>query len=433
LSYTVYKEKEVKTGKCVLITTAIVFALTLSACPPIDEDEGGGDIITLTYNKPLDGNTWSNIVFDVAHAKGNVKLDLKDCTYVEGNTNGGLVKVTVDDGSLNTPEYIAFDPNPFLTMGKEKVISIVLPDDTQMVNQAIYDKDIELTTITEENARKTAAFLYFENLRSVSGANVVLIGNYAFAGCGSLRDVNFPRVGHKADDQERQDSYDNMFNGYPVDIGHYAFQDCAALTETIFNAAAVIGIGSFKGCTSLRKISFPQVWHIGDNAFENCRNLTEIRFETAATIGNAAFKGCSKIKNAYFDAKPLRDPLNTSPNYDEYDSLVFGSYTFSGCRALEKLDVRNAWNVFFHDSALENTGSKIEIYLYDDNLSVSPQISWGHPQTATTKMLGEGTAVSIREVKLIVPKLPLYIESNIKQHIKDNYPEVDVNSNERNI
>jgi hypothetical protein len=435
----------VKTGKYALIAAVIIFALALSACPPIDEEgDDDSNIVTLSFSEPLDSNAWTKIVIAVGNQEGNVNLDLKGCTYVETNeSGGGLIKVIVDDGSYTIPsppppgwidprpKYIAFNPVPDFEWGQEKIISIILPDDAQMVNQAIMDE--EIGTVPENDARKKTAFLYFKNLYSVSGKNVVLIGNYAFAGCTSLREVDFPRVGHKVTDDELEEiDIDNdenkMSDGYRADIGHYAFMNCTALTEAVFNAAAVIGKDSFKGCTGLTKISFPRVWHIGKNAFEDCKNLAEIRFESVTKIGDSAFKNCSMIKAAYFDASP--DP-GTNPTTIKYDSVIFGSSAFSGCKALEKLDIRNAWNVFFNEGVLENTGSEIEIYLYDDDSDTPDQTCWGHPQTK--KLLGESNTITIEKVTLIVPKDSTHVEDAIADYISNNYSGATVAVKERNI
>jgi hypothetical protein len=436
----------VKTGKYALIAVVIVFALLLSACPPIDEEDDD-DIVTLSFEGQLDKNAWTTIVIAVSNQKGKVNLDLKGCTYVEKNDSGGLIKVVVDDGSYPDPqdppdpadkvppEYIAFDPVPGVDWGQEKIVSIILPDDAQMVNQAVMDEDVG--TITEKEAKENTAFQDFTNLRSVSGANVVLIGNYAFAGCTSLREVDFPRIGHKVTDDELQNIDNEMIDGYRADIGHYAFKDCTALAEVTFNAAAVIGKSSFKGCTSLTKISFPQVWSIGDNAFEDCQNLTVVRFESATKIGKEAFKNCAMIEAAYFDANP--DPGADPTGSIDYDSVIFGKSAFSGCKALEKLDVRNAWNVFFDEGVLENSGSEIEIYLYDDDSESPDQTCWGHPQTEM--LLGEGSTIFLRKVTLIVPKSATHVDDddavtddNIAHYINENYtPRVVVSLEKRHM
>jgi hypothetical protein len=413
-----------------ILSLTIIF----SACPPLLEDDVGGYGDVITFDEPfeLDVYKWFEILDSIAENGKYVSLDLSNATLpVEPNPTGGLIIADVKDG-VTTAHYVAFDPFPAAASGKNFILSIILPEEAQMVNQAVKDNEINDDEEEVENTKKYSAFRSFTNLRSVTGKNVTLIGNFAFADCTSLKIGDFPRVGHEVTDIELKDSTNSMAKGFRVDIGRYAFMGCTGLKDVKFNLAAVIGGNAFKGCTSLAKIDFPNVWIIEKNAFEGCKNLVNVFFEQASKISKEAFKDCEGLKKAEFNVMPIRtssgSPITLSPAIvpDEdpvYDSVIFYPSVFSGCKALEVLNIRRAWNVYFAKNALAYTGTSIEIYLLDISSGSS---SYGHPQNAM--FLGDtATATTLKKVTIIVPSDGELIQENagpenIAKWIRTKYP-----------
>jgi len=427
----------------IILSLSIIFG----ACPPLEEDDAdsilSGTVVSFDEQFELDVYKWFEILDSIAKDRKYVSLDLSKGTYKEGNTTGGLIKVIVNDGTLITDaEYIAFDPFPAASSGKNYILSIILPTEAQMIRQAIEDDDINDDFNNDakkvEDAKKYSAFKSFSGLRSVQADNVTLIGNFAFADCTSLKEVNFPRVGHAVLSTELQDEANTMDSGYFRDIGKYAFSGCTSLKEVKFNSAAVIGGYAFKGCTSLSKIDFPEAWTIENNAFEGCKNLVNVFFEKASKIGKEAFKDCTGLKKAEFNVKPNRFtsgapiPLPVIDNLDElpvYDSVIFYPSVFYGCKAFETLNVRRAWNVYFSKDVFAYTGSAVDIYLFDEPIGGGG--SFGHPQNAM--FLGEGAlAVTVKKVTFCVPadgaKIigELSASDNIAQYVLANYPKVGI-------
>jgi hypothetical protein len=419
----------------------VILSIVFTACPPLEEDDYVFEEATITYDGVLDYQKWIDILDDVGRQNKYVRLDLKDCTYIDDNETGGLIKVWLyehlpPDGipdeaetvGLKAGPYIAFDPIPAIGWGKDKIVAIVLPDEAKMINQAT-DREV----IKEKEAdKKRSAFANFTNLRSVSAANLSIIGNYAFIDNKTLIELDFPSVGHKVDSDELKDSENLMENGFRVDIGHYAFKGCTSLKEAAFNSAAVIGKHAFEGCTSLAKVSFPNVWMIGENAFEGCTSLTDVRFESATKIGSEAFMDSTALKKAYFPADPERftsgDPFSDIPTdyFCNYDSMIFFSSAFSGCTALEVLEVRNAWNVYFYEGVLENIGTSLEIHLFDDDGTKS----YGHPQEKLFLGNDEDDTITLREVKLFVPgdagNVKIGAPGSIAEFIESKYSSISV-------
>jgi hypothetical protein len=448
-----------KAKKLIFFVLIGIFTVIFIGCPPFDgtDDSSGNseeiiDAITLPLPEEKDkyleltNYAWINLLEQVSFQNKYVILDLKDCTYKAGNQSGGLVEVSIDDDSYvssdDAPKYIAFDPLPKITLGKNKIVSIILPDNANMIMRAAKSVSDE----TEEEDKKESAFLNFNNLRSISGENIVLIGNYAFYDCKYLQEVNLPRVGHNATPGELKDRNNDMVNGFRTDIGHYSFKNCTALKKITFNNAAVIGRYAFKGCINLTEIIFPKAWMVAQSAFEGCASLNEIRLESASKIGDNAFKDCVKLRNAYFDVKPEKfndtiEPLVTIGEImSTYDTVIFYPSSFAGCKAFEKLDVRNAWNVYFHENTFANSSSGLEIHLYDDDSASPDQYAFGHPQTR--KFLGEGASVSVKEINLFIPLGSDHIKldnnypatNNIANFIEDEYKSsVDVSIKKRNM
>ena len=159
---------------------------------------------------------WRNLLNAIETANKYVNLDLTICTMTG----------------------IEFNPNSLVSDGKEKIVSIILPDAAEAIVDGSYS---------------FVPFNNFSSLTDVSGSNIRFIGIYAFCEISSLINVNFPK------------------------------------TE-------IIGNYSFYTCTSLKNISFPSAVSFGANAFANCTNLENIEFSAEADIhATGPFYGCPKL------------------------------------------------------------------------------------------------------------------------------------------
>jgi len=433
----------------------IIFSLTIifSACPPLEEDDM--DSVSSEYilsiddpalNDPdqdipdlkLDVFKWFKILDKIARDGKYVTLDLSKGTYKKDNKSGGLFKYDDEDAD----EPIKFDPFPASSSGKNYIVSIILPTVTQEIMWAEEDDSaIKNDEESVKNTKKLAAFRSFSNLRSVKAENVTRIGNFAFADCKALDEVIFPKVGHTVTNEELMDFTNSPDNGYRRDIGKYAFQGCTSLKEVKFNSAAVIGGYAFKDCTNLSKIDFPKVWRIEDNAFEGCKSLVNVFFEEASKIGKEAFKDCTGLKKAEFNIEQKR--LSTGDIFTDdpddpcvYDSVIFYPSVFTGDKALEVLNIRRAWNVYFSKNVLAKTSAVIEIYLFDESETGTVGCV-GHPQKEM--FLGDSAlAVTLKKVNIFIPiqvkdgKVIDNLAKDIRQNDKDNiYKDIDVNVNQR--
>ncbi len=106
----------------------------------------------------------------------------------------------------------------------------------------------------------TNAFSDAQNLENLSvGANVLLVGDYAFYTCLSLESVSFAGSG-------------------PGIIGTGAFFGCAKLTSiSLPPELKSIGEMAFGGCVQLTSFEIPEnVTYIGESVFQGCASLEEI-------------------------------------------------------------------------------------------------------------------------------------------------------------
>ena len=138
------------------------------------------------------------------------------------------------------------------------------------------------------------------------GENITRIGNYTFAGCNALAEVNIPAS--------------------VTSIGEGAFYGCKSLTEATIPAGVTsIEAETFAGCSALTSVTIPDgVTSIGYKAFDDCTGLTSITIPASVTsIGEWAFSGCYGLTDV-----TLSEGLNS-----------IGSGAFSACNALASITI----------------------------------------------------------------------------------------------
>ena len=208
-------------------------------------------------------------------------------------------------------------------------------------------------------------------LKTVKFDNLTKLEPAIFIDCINLESVNMPLI---------------------ETIFERTFKDLTKLKTVDFPNVTVIGDEAFMGCTNLSSISFPKVTTINPSAFEGCTSLVEVSFPSATRIYKDVFKNCTSLTTARFYASPtptspdslynghpLGPWLNKTGHFTE-ETIYLGVDAFRGCVNLKVLDVRYAWNVYFHTGALAEIGEELDIYLYDDGGRTEGGISFGHPQ-----------------------------------------------------
>jgi hypothetical protein len=195
-----------------------------------------------------------------------------------------------------------FDPGYTISAGKNRIVSLVLPD--------------AATSILDSDASNSQSFT---SLASLTGVNIGDTGLYTFSGCDALVSVNLPAV-------TIVDRY--AFSGcvglstvnLPVvqNIEAYAFSGCAALTLTGLPATLTnLGSGAFQGCTGLTLTSLPSgLLYTGDRAFDGCTGLVSIYLPASLTsIDFNPFTGCANLTNIIVETG--------NPNYRADNGMLF--------------------------------------------------------------------------------------------------------------
>jgi hypothetical protein len=171
----------------------------------LDSVSGGlsaADPVSLVVNMALSSGNWNYLLSAIADANSGsgkyVNLDLSACTTSSSVATGGL-------GSGGV-----FNPYHSNTTGKNRIVSLVLPTAAMTIQAGLLSSE--------------AAFRHFSALKSVEGAHVQNIGDYAFQSCAALASIDFPAAGN---------------------IGHDAFTYCTSLTTANLPVAGVIGHNAF--------------------------------------------------------------------------------------------------------------------------------------------------------------------------------------------
>ena len=160
------------------------------------------------------------------------------------------------------------------------------------------------------------------NLKAIRvDAPVTAIGDYTFANCSKLADLNMPRATY-------------------VHIPNYAFANDVSLPEIEFftpwegsfesgtTTVKSIGVGGLMG-TSITRIDLTKYDSLGDYALANCKQLRSVDFTNTSDkmkVGSHLFEGC--------------DHLGENP---ETDKVILTNYLtpymFKDCTLLTGVDI----------------------------------------------------------------------------------------------
>ena len=235
-----------------------------------------------------------------------------------------------DDGPIQIKEYKGIALNLIIPAEIEgyEIASVAK---TAFAGTNLYSITFEGNTTIEDGAFEDCKKLHTVNIK-----NVEKIGNEAFKGCKSLKDLTLGEslvsIGNYAfsgcESLETVELYEGLNS-----IGKYAFEDCSKISKlTVPASVESIGFGVVSGC-NMSTLSVPFVGasaeeletlsylygtddnskvrnalvslivtnqvEIPDGTFEDCVTLRNIDFKLPVTsIGDNAFKGCKRI-NAF--------------------------------------------------------------------------------------------------------------------------------------
>ena len=192
------------------------------------------------------------------------------------------------------------------------------------------------TVVFKKGVKKIGdyAFANCKNLIEVQFGNVEYIGDYAFEGCTQLKDVILP----DSINTIGQYAFLNCDNLLKVVIGKgirnikkYAFAGCWNLTKIILpNSKNKINIEdyAFASC-GIKSINLPYgVEYISKCAFSDCYDLKEIIAENVKNMSAMCIWGCDSLRDIYIKTN---GEVEISPT-------VFG-FSISGFRPSENVTI----------------------------------------------------------------------------------------------
>lgn len=183
------------------------------------------------------------------------------------------------------------------------------------------------------------AFLNCTGLEEIKLDGTKFINMYVFQGCTSLKHVTVPAsvIALKAE----------------------AFKDCTRLETAEVNvgnlngtvsSSGTAGNGWFKGCTSLKSVTFADgLLRLENYLFEGCTSLTTIKLPATLqrlSAGYGAFKNCTSLVSLTIPAGVTAIENNEFVGCASLKEIIFegsvtkiGNASFDGCAALDTIDL----------------------------------------------------------------------------------------------
>ncbi len=202
--------------------------------------------------------------------------------------------------------------------------------------------------------------------------DVTSISYLVFLGCSSLEKIIVAKGNEVYDSRGDcnaiiETETNSLINGCKntiipesvTSIGDYAFAECSSLIEiNIPESVTSIGYSAFKECSSLIKINIPEsVTSIDYGAFSGCSSLTEIYIpKSVMSIDWCVFEGCSSLEkiivaegNEVYDSRggcngiietQTNSLISGCKNTIIPESVTsIGDYAFSGCSNLIEIKI----------------------------------------------------------------------------------------------
>jgi hypothetical protein len=310
------------------ILLCVLFAALLFVACPVNTDNDGLVPVNPVPRIETGPLNWPGLLSAIAAESRYIDLDISACT---------IPGTEFDPGTANT--------------GERYIVSLILP---------------EAATSLKAGVPAFSRFRYFTALKSLSGKNVEIIGNYTFgdifgSNCTALSTMSLPAVTSIGD---------RAFYGCTAlttvdlpeatSIGSDSFSGCTALTTVDLPVATSIGGGSFSGCTALTTVNLPMATSTGGESFSGCTALTTVDLPMATNIGGRSFSGCTALTMV---SLPVATSIGGSfsgctalTTVSFPVALSIGSYTFRSCTALTTVSLPMATSigdcVFFNCTAL---------------------------------------------------------------------------------
>ena len=204
----------------------------------------------------------------------------------------------------------------------------------------------QLTSVTlTAEVVYSKAFLNCTGLEEIKLDGTKFINMYVFQGCTSLKHVTVPAS--------------------VIALKNEAFRDCTGLETAEVNvgnlngtvsSSGTAGNGWFKGCTSLKTVTFADgLLRLENYLFEGCTSLTTIKLPATLqrlSAGYGAFKNCTSLVSLTIPAGVTAIENNEFVGCASLKEIIFegsvtkiGTASFDGCAALDTIDLSQVSSV----------------------------------------------------------------------------------------
>ena len=139
-------------------------------------------------------------------------------------------------------------------------------------------------------------------------------------------------------------------NDRVTQIGEYAFANCTEITDINLPNVINISYNSFRGCTKLKAISLPHCQVAGGSSFYGCSNLEAVSLPSCHTLGTgalgSAFWGCSKLSQVSLPlvttimSLTFRDTVIQKIDFLSVNNIESSAFIYA--RQLDTLILRNS-------------------------------------------------------------------------------------------
>lgn len=220
-----------------------------------------------------------------------------------------------------------------------------------------YDDSDESEPLSSCCHPTTSTSKEMEKKTSRKKARTIIIGDFAFRSCSSLRKLILPnsisQIGECAFGgctslKHIQLPNDERFRS----IHRRAFLNCSSLEYIhIPESIGTIEEWTFHGCIVLQNIHLPtSIQYIAKRAFENCSTLKSMTVPSnVKSIGDRAFLHCSSLSTFEFVSTEQESKTNTTaipattkvPPSQHSQLEEIGNYSFYGCSSLQNIYIPN--------------------------------------------------------------------------------------------
>ncbi len=344
-------------------------------------------------------------------------------------------------GTINIPTSVNWNGRNYNVTGihayafkrMRDLQSVVVPPSITEIGSSAFRNSEKLGRVLfmNPNDSKLTKILIstFRNCSSLD--NVVLpnsvksIGEYAFAGCTSLKKLqlssSLTTIAQHAFENCTALPTLNMPDKVST-VDNYAFNNCTSLTTIVFSPALYkINQYSFANCTSLPTIQLPEkLTFIDEFAFTNCTSLASAYLpESLGSIQNYAFSNDKSLKEISFPSQLQGIGAGCFLNCTGLQTVTFnttlatmtvGADAFDGCTKLNRVNVKDLGSLAHTNFNTENSNPlSLAHHLYQNNKEL------------TTAKVPEGTmyvnnyafsgCTSLTEISL--PSTIQYVNDNI--------------------